>query len=215
MITAANVRNVCCSSWHAPQDHVGDQGGPYYVLSSDHWSDDWEQIDTIRAQGESHAVAVAEWEKQSEEEKKGKSRPEGHDGSVSLFYGGRAHTWRYRGDVKVHKQVDILPEHFAQMGEEERSQWINYFRFENVTRRLRGRLPGSDPEKSWIGQTPNQFFEYLSNPESKKLVLTILKVVGYNQERIEGWLEKRRERLAPSLERSGTSIFPLTLNRSS
>ncbi|GAA5881240.1 hypothetical protein JCM16303_004859 [Sporobolomyces ruberrimus] len=88
------------------------------------------------------------------------------------------------------------------MGEEERSQWINYFRFENVTRRLRGRLPGSDPEKSWIGQTPNQFFEYLSNPESKKLVLTILKVVGYNQERIEGWLEKRRERLAPSLERS-------------
>ncbi|GAA5881238.1 hypothetical protein JCM16303_004858 [Sporobolomyces ruberrimus] len=34
MITAANVRNVCCSSWHAPQDHVGDQGGPYYVLSS-------------------------------------------------------------------------------------------------------------------------------------------------------------------------------------
>ncbi|GAA5951143.1 hypothetical protein JCM3765_002397 [Sporobolomyces pararoseus] len=184
-------RNICCTGWHMPADRA-EGGGPYYILASGAWKIDWKKIRKIAELGtpEGYAKAVAN-------NKRSDPPVEVCDGSVSLFYGGgkrHTNTWRYRGDVKVHEQIDILPSDFAAMKKEEKQQWIDYFRFENVVRRLNGFTTDSKG-KMGRGMSPAELFESLCKPDSEKLVLTILRVVDWNEERINRWMKARRTRL--------------------
>jgi len=178
-------RTLCFTGWHSP--HAPAEGGPFYVLDQDIPNQSENKVKDNR---EDYLRPVREFEAETEE----KARREGreikpNEGSMSLFYGGgREHpnSWRYRGDVKIHKQIKISPSTFAQMGEDEKSQWINYFRFENVVERLQGGV-----------RSPKEFFDYLSTvpvKDSNGLVFTILRVTGYDEERINGWMEKHRKR---------------------
>ncbi|GAA5978304.1 hypothetical protein JCM5350_002260 [Sporobolomyces pararoseus] len=158
------ARDLCCAGWHMPVDRA-EGGGPYYILSSSAWKEDWDKVGKIAALGtpEGYAQAVLERLKK----KKPQQPPvEVCDGSVSLFYGGggkHTNSWRYRGDVKVHKQIDILPSDFAAMKPEEKSQWLDYFRFENVVFRLDGTDKDKDENviRVW---SPAELWEYLSAP---------------------------------------------------
>jgi hypothetical protein len=207
------ARLLCFTGWNMPPNVVGNEGGPYYILAPSEWVKEYKALETVAAAGgpEAYKAALKAWDKLTPSERNGKSPPELHNGSMSLFYGGggkKAHTWRYRGDVKIHERIDILPEHFAAMGEEEKEQWINYFRFENVLRRLSGRIPEqrqliSVAKAQWRGVSPNDFFEYLSQPDSPKLILTVLRVVGYDENRISRWMDKRKQRL-----RKPSSLLP-------
>lgn len=158
---------------------------------------------------EGHPEQIAAWKRTSGgKKKKGEVPPPEHDGSMSLFYNGggeHANTWRYRGDVKMDRQVRIGPEQFAKMGEEEKLQWINYFRFENVIRRFRiPHPPANASPEPW--RSANELFKYLSTPGSRTLTFTVLRVVGYNQDRIDDWMEQRRKRSSRRRNRSGTSV---------
>ncbi|GAA5884394.1 hypothetical protein JCM16303_003667 [Sporobolomyces ruberrimus] len=191
-----STRLLCYTGWNAPVDHVG-EGGPYCVAAPDGWKPNWDSFRRVERAGTPnvHTGRVAESDG-SRAKERGKSSKK-HDGSMSFFCGGgggkNANAWRYRGDVKMDKQVEILPEHFAKMGEEEKLQWINYFRFENVVRRFRDPVQSKTSPEPW--RSPNGLFDYLSTPGSPKVTITILRVVGYNQDRIEGWMEQRRKRL--------------------
>lgn len=125
----------------------------------------------------------------------------------SMFFGsGSSHQWRYRGEVEVFQHAEISPETFAQMGSEEKTQWIDYFRLENVFSRT------SIDEAE---QTPNEFFTKLSSPREELpreklpgdgLRISILRVVGYDEERINTWLTARNERVRQMAERDSRSI---------
>jgi hypothetical protein len=180
------ARNICCAGWHSPPAPA--DGGPFYILCSPDW-----EVDIAKIRGiETTAAAQAQSEGREVEL---------NEGSTSLFYGGGRHhtkSFRYRGDVKVHKTIKITPATFAQMGEEEKSQWIDFFRFENVVQRLKGELK--------VFKTPNDFFDYLSTPKSKGLMFTILRVTGYDDERINTWMEnywERKEREKEEKEATG------------
>jgi hypothetical protein len=143
--------------WWAP--HYAATGGPYCYG----YPGEWKNLDKVRELGEGNP-----------------SR------SFSLFCGGKADgksCWRYRGDVRVHKKVTISQKTFAKMGREEKSQWIDFFRFENVVK--------SFTEKG-ATTTPSQLFDSLAKRGSMGLKLYVLEVGGYNNDRIYTWLNKHR-----------------------
>jgi hypothetical protein len=110
---------------------------------------------------------------------------------MSIFYGGGSHpnwskSWRYRGDIVIHQRIYITREHFVRMGPKEKEQWIEYLRFENSARRCAGLENKLSPVAT---------FESFTKPDAIGVVLTILKVVGYHEDRIKSWLENRRKRL--------------------